>query len=165
MTPQTQSDLVNLQEDDHVEQSARSIVEVMLKRTSDAILADDFEAMNGCFAFPLLLESMQSKMVIRTTKEHRKLFVSLIEGYRSKNVTEIIRVCEVAEFVSPEMIRSLHISHIMSGNTRVDDPMPTLATIERIDGDWRITASQYAATKNVPIGRAMDLHARTDDPD
>ena len=69
MTPQTQSDQVKLQEDDHPEQSARNTVEVMLKRTSDAILANDFEAMNDCFAFPLLLESMQSKMVIRTDRK------------------------------------------------------------------------------------------------
>ena len=139
--------------------SARDIVEDMLRRTSDAILAQDFEAMNACFGLPLLLETSDTKLIIKTEDEHRDLFDRLVEGYVSKRVTDIIRVCEVAEFISPTTIRSLHISHIMSGNQRVDDPIPTLATTELVGGVWKITAAQYAASKNVPVGRAMDLRA------
>lgn len=144
---------------EHKDASAREIIERMLRRTSDAILANDFDALNACFALPLLLETPETRLVIKTVEEHRRLFERLVEGYASKRVTDIIRVCEVAEFISDGVIRSLHISHVMAGDQRVDDPMPTLATTEQIDGVWRITAAQYAATKNVPIGRAMDIRA------
>ena len=142
------------------EPTARSIIETMLRRTSNAILANDFEAMNDCFALPLLLETPDTKLIVETEDEHRRLFQRLVEGYACKGVTDIIRVCEVAEFLTPTVIRSLHISHIMSGDRRVDDPMPTLATTEWIGEEWRITTAQYAASKHVPVGRAMDIRAR-----
>ena len=139
--------------------AAREIIEPMLRKTSTAILTNDFDAMNDCFSLPLLLETSETKMIISSVEEHRRLFERLVEGYFSRNVTDIIRVCEVAEYVAPTVIRSLHISHVMSGDQRVDDPMPTLATTELIDGSWKIVAAQNAASKNVPVGRAMDLRA------
>lgn len=143
------------------EQSARDVIEVMLGRTSDAILANDFEAMHACFALPLLLVTQETELVIDSVDDHRRLFERLVEGYKSKQVTAIIRVCEVAEFISPTIIRSLHISHIMSGDQRVEDPMPTIATTELFGDTWRITAAQYAATAHVPVGRAMEIRAKT----
>lgn len=143
----------------HDGQTAREIIEVMLRRTSDAILTNDFAAMNACFALPLLLETKETELILTTEDEHRKLFERLVEGYVVKGVTDIIRVCEVAEFLEPNVIRSLHISHIMAGDQRVDDPMPTVATTELFEDGWRITAAQYAASKNVPVGRAMHVRA------
>ncbi|MEL6684098.1 MAG: hypothetical protein AAFN63_11855 [Pseudomonadota bacterium] len=139
--------------------TAREIIEVMLLRTSKAILDNDFTAMNACFALPLLLETKETELIITTEQEHREMFDRLVEGYVCKGVTDIIRVCEVAEFLEPNVIRSLHISHIMAGDQRVDDPLPTIATTELFDDGWRITAAQYAATTNVPVGRAMAVRA------
>lgn len=142
------------------ETTARAIVEAMLKRTSDAILDNDFGTMNACFALPFTVETAEEKLTVTTEDEHRAMFDRLVEGYRTKNVTEIIRVCEVAEFVTPLVIRSLHISHLMAGNLRVDEPMPTLATTQLIDGAWRITSAQYAASSSLPVGRAIVISSR-----
>jgi len=140
--------------------TARAIIERMMRRTSDAILQNDFDTMNECFAVPFLMETADQRMIIETVPEHRRLFARLVEGYAVKGVTDIIRVCEVAEFVTPKAIRSLHISHIMAGDQRIEDPMPTLATTELLDGKWRITAAQYAASKYAPVCRAMEMRAQ-----
>ena len=143
--------------------TARSIVDTTLQSTSKAILARDFDAFHACFALPLLLETPDRKLVVETVDEHRRLFERLIEGYACRAVTDIIRVCEVAEFLSPTVIRYMHISHIMSGDRRVEDPIPTLATAELFGDTWLTTTAQYAATKHVPVGRAMEIRARPDD--
>ena len=47
-----------------------------------------------------------------------------------RGVTDIVRVCKAAEYIAPTIIRSLHTSHVMAGEQRVDDGMLTLATTE-----------------------------------
>lgn len=136
----------------------------MMARTRDAVLQNDFEAMSACFSLPFVHETEDIKCVVSTKEEHRRFFNKLIERYRTKNVTDIIRICEDAQFVSPTVIRSLHVSHLMSGNTRVDAPMPTLATTELFGDTWRITAAQYIASKRNPVGYAMDHSVRPQRP-
>lgn len=145
-------------------QSARDIIELMLSKTGNAVLQNDFEAMSACFSVPFVHETPDTKIVVRTKEEHGIFFDKLIEGYRRKNVTEIIRICEDAQFVSPTMIRSLHVSHLMSGDQRLENPMPTLATTELFETTWRITAAQYIASRQNPVGYAMDYTVRSLDP-
>jgi hypothetical protein len=145
------------------QKSAREIIEVMLKTTADAMLAQDFDALNACFQTPFVVETENAKIVVDSVETHRALFERIIEGYQSKGVTDIIRVCESAEFITHTTILSLHISHVMAGDHRVEDPMPTLATTELIDGAWRITSAQYVADSTLPVGRAIALQANATD--
>lgn len=144
--------------------SAREIIEAMLRRTADAILAGDFDALNACFRLPFTIETQSAKIIVETEAQHREIFVRLVEGYRSKRVTEIVRVCDAAEFVSPKLIRSLHTSHTMAGDKRVDDASSTLATVELFEDGWRITDAQYVAQSNIPIGRALSLLSKRIEP-
>lgn len=76
--------------------TAREIIETMLVRTSEAILANDFEAMNDCFHLPILLETSEQKMVIDSKAAHRALFDKLVEGHKAQKGNDINRLCEVA---------------------------------------------------------------------
>ncbi|MEM9584888.1 MAG: hypothetical protein AAGA08_17380 [Pseudomonadota bacterium] len=144
--------------------SAVAIIDVMLHRTAQAILLDDFAAMSACFHLPFVLETDGLKLIIDSEEKHRALFERLVEGYKSKNVTDIIRECEAAEFVSPNVIRSLHISHVMAGSHRVEEPISTLATTELYDDGWRITSAQYLADSEAAIKKAILLQSRQDPP-
>lgn len=138
---------------------AREIIETLLLTTADAMLSNDFDTLNACFRVPFVVETQDARIDVDSVETHRKLFDRMVEGYVGKGVTEIIRVCEAAEYVSPTEIRSLHTSHIMAGDLRVEEPMPTLATTELIDGRWQITSAQYIARETLPVGRAINILA------
>ena len=86
-------------------QTARAIIETMLHRTSRAILENDFDAMNACFAMPLLLVTQETELIIRSDDAHRALFDRLVEGYQSKEKTNLmifrIEALEKKELILP----------------------------------------------------------------
>ena len=139
--------------------AAIDIVEEMLRATADAILAEDFEAMDACFRIPFIVETQDAKIVVDSSAKHRELFDRLVEGYKSKGVTDIFRVCEATEYLSPTVIRSLHTSHLMAGHQRVEEPISTLARTELFADGWRIVSAQYVADKTAPVGRAIDIQS------
>ena len=139
--------------------SALDIVEAMLRETADAIMSEDFYALNACFHIPFMVETQDAKLMIDSEVMHRELFERLVEGYKSKGVTDILRVCEAAEFITPTEIRSLHTSHVMSGTQRVEGPVSTLATTKLFGDNWRIVSAQYVAEKAISVGRAVSLQA------
>jgi len=142
--------------------AAWAIVETLLLKTANAMLAGDFEALNACFHLPFSVETLDSKLVVETEAEHRKLFDRMIEGYQTRGVTDIVRTCEAAALISPTRIQSIHTSHVMAGNQRIDDPMAALAAIERFGPDWLITSAQYVASDIQPVIRAIERHGNTD---
>jgi len=139
--------------------TARAIIEVLMRKTADAMLANDFDALNAHFQIPFTVETQDAKILVDSVETHRQLFNKMVEGYAVKRVTDIVRTCEAAEYISPTVIRSLHTSHIMAGDQRVEDSMLTLATTEVFDGAWRITSAQYVAKETLPVARAILLQA------
>lgn len=138
---------------------ARAIAEDLLARTAKAMLAHDFDALHACFHLPITVETPNSKMVLDTVEAHRTLVNTIIEGYASRGVTDLVRLCQSAHFVTPTAIHSLHVSHVMADTQRLEDSMPTLSRLEKIGGIWGITSAQYVATGTQPVIRAIERHA------
>lgn len=139
---------------------ARGITEDILTRTANAMLAGDFDALNACFNLPFTVETYDKKIRVRTVEDHRAIFKTMVDGYAMRGVTDIVRDCEAAEFITPTLIRSLHVSHVMAGTQRLDDYMPTLSTIEKIADRWCVTHAQYVGNTTQPVIRAIERHAQ-----
>ena len=137
--------------------SATEISEMLLEMTGNAMLEKDFEAFARCFHLPHILETPDEKTVLKTRVALRALFDRVTHDHADRNVNNLIRICEVAEFRGPFRVEATHITHLMSGTQRVADPFPTFSVLEYIDNRWQITSSQYAVDRNINVGRAFSM--------
>ena len=135
--------------------AANEVSEMLLERTAQAMLSGDFEGFAHCFALPHLIDTPDKKMTLNTRDALYDLFRQMVQGYKSRNVTALIRYCEVAEFRAPDRVEATHISHVMSNHQRVIDPFHTFSVIQFIDNRWQLTSSQYAVDAQSHISAAL----------
>ncbi|MEP5632494.1 MAG: hypothetical protein ABJP79_11495 [Tateyamaria sp.] len=139
---------------------ALEVSEMLLERTAQAILNDDFEGFSHCFAIPHKIDTPDRKVTLETRDALRTLFQGVVQDYKNRNVTALIRHCEVAEFRGPQKVEATHVSHVMSGHQRVVDPFHTYSVMQFTDNRWQISATQYTLDRQIPVGAT--LHAMTD---
>ena len=143
-------------------QTAFEVSEMPLETTRVAIFNGDFDAFAACVHLPHLMESAEDKKVLKTREDLRDVFLSVTEDIARKRVTNLVRICEIAEYRGNTRIKATHMTHMMSGDQRVKEPFPSLSIIELIDGIWKVSASQYAVDKTTTVGRA--LYAKRPNP-
>ena len=136
---------------------AQQIAETLLERTAGALMSGDFDSLAACFYLPHVIETPDHKTVLKTRAALRDVFERVREDYRARQITDLVRFCEMAEFRGPNRIEMMHVTHMMCGSHRVVDPFPTYSVLERIGDTWLITTSQYAVDKDTTVGRALHL--------
>lgn len=129
---------------------------MLLKLTGDAILKNDFEAFAMCFHLPHFIATAERHFTIETQEQFREMFDTVHHDYMRRQITDLVRICDVAEYRTPTRIEATHTTHMMSGNQRVVDPFPSYSVLELIDGRWQATSTQYAVDKQVAVGRALN---------
>lgn len=135
--------------------SASDISEMLLEQTAKALLSGDFEAFSLCFALPHTIDTPDRKTTLKTVESLRLMFFRVVHDYRDRNVTALIRFCEVAEFHGPHRVKATHVSHVMSGNQRIIDPFHGYSVIDFIGGRWQLTSTQYAVDNETTVGRVI----------
>lgn len=135
--------------------TARQISEHLLEVTGKALLSNDFDAFAPCFHLPHVIETPDKKTILKTRAALQEVFARVAQDYAERNITNLVRICEVAEFRGPFRIEATHVTHMMSGNLRVLDPFPNYSVLEYIDARWQISSSQYAVDKKTTVGRAL----------
>lgn len=134
---------------------AREISEMLLELTADSLLSGDFDAFACHFDLPHLISTTEGKTVVQTREEMRVMFERVAAEYARLQINNLIRICEVAEYRSPTHIEATHTSHMMSGDTRVLGPFPSFSILKCIDGQWKVSSSQYAFDKSTSLGEAI----------
>ncbi len=135
--------------------TAKDISEMLLEVTGTALLSNDFEMFERCFLLPHVVETPDKKTVLKTQSALRTVFERVVQDYANRNITDLIRICEVAEFRGPFRIEATHITHMMSGHQRVMEPFPSFSVLEFVENRWQISASQYAVDQKTTVGRAL----------
>lgn len=135
--------------------TAKEISEYLLEKTAAALLAGDFEAFTPYFRLPHFIATSEQKTVLNTVEDMRAVFNRVVQDYTRKQITDLVRVCDVAEYRTKTRIEATHTTHMMSGNQRVGDPFPSFSVLELVDGRWVVTSSQYAVDKTTTVGRAL----------
>jgi hypothetical protein len=139
--------------------SAKKISQLFLDATAKAMLEGDFETLSAAFQLPHFISTNDKQTVLETQADLYEIFHRVREDYLRKQVTDLVRHCDVAEFRGPDTIDATHTTHMMSGNRRVNEPFPCYSILERTDGVWRIASSQYAVDKTTTVGHALHVMA------
>jgi len=138
---------------------AKKIAEALLEITGTAMLAGDFDTFAACFQLPHFISTADNKTVLETPEDLRETFLRVREDYLRKQVTDMVRHCDVAAFRDPDTIAVAHTTHLLSGNYRVTAPYPCYSIMEHRDGVWRVSSSQYAVDTSTSVGHALHVHA------
>lgn len=134
---------------------ASAIAQELLEQTADALIKKDFDAFAQYIRIPHVIETPDHKTTLKTRVALQEVFTHVVQDHADRNVTQLVRSCEVAEFQGAFKIEAVHITHMMSGNWRVIEPFPTLMLLEFIEGRWQATKSQYAVDTKTTVGRAL----------
>lgn len=140
---------------DQSPEKAIEIASAMLARTSRAIMEDDFDALADCFEFPNRVESESGVRIVATRDELKTIFIALVRTLKQRGVTHYERRCLAAEFRGPDEVATTHETRLMHGSQMLSTPYPAFGTITRINGNWKITTSQYAVTNTPEIDKAL----------
>lgn len=135
---------------------------MLLELTGNAMLCNNFDRFALCFHLPHTIETADNKRVLKTKQDLRNVFENVLHDMRTRQVTALVRYCEVAEYRTDTRIEATHISHMMSGDLRVVDPFPVFSVLEFVDGHWQIMSSQYAVDNQTTVGRAIARPAQPD---
>lgn len=141
-------------------QTAVEVSEMLLALTAEALLSNNFSLFAHCFHLPHTMETADSKRVLKTTDDLKSVFDSVTNDYRRRHITNLVRICEVAEFKDERSLGATHTTHLMSGDQRLDNPFPCFSILEFIDGRWQCTSSQYAVDTQTTVGRAIAQTAK-----
>ncbi|WP_108829287.1 hypothetical protein [Ascidiaceihabitans donghaensis] len=130
----------------HYGPSAKVIAEGLLDRSGSALVSGDFDAFLPCFALPHELATFEGSRKLETPADVEAAFIGVRDHYEKTGVSEMIRTCVAAEFVTPEHIQSTHVTHLLHKDHMIQPPFPVFSDLVVIDGKWRILRSNYAVT-------------------
>lgn len=142
--------------------TAREVSEYLLKVTGDALHRQDFDSFAAAFRLPQQITTDGSEFVLKTREDLKTCFAQTCAHFKSLGVTELRRVCEAAEFHGPDRVEATHISHVIAHGEPVVPPYPVFSVLERTDGQWQITASDYALKDDLPQAQALHPNSVAD---
>lgn len=143
--------------------TAKEISLSLLAKTEKALLSNDFDSFVGCFHLPHSIGSAERRITLETRDDMRSIFDRVVEDYRSRRITALVRIIVECAFNSETQFTSSYVTHMMAGDLRVADPFPCYSIVDLIDGHWLITFSEYDVDKNITVGRALHHKFGQDD--
>ena len=139
---------------------AKEIYQDLLDRLSCAYEANDFDAYARMIRVPHEVSSYGPKVQVNTMGELRVLFDSIRWHFAKTGVTDYVRTCISAEFISPTEIVGTHETRMLAGTQVVDTPYPVKSYLQLIDGSWWVCKSDNALEPDNGIGRVLSQNAR-----
>ncbi|MEM6408770.1 MAG: hypothetical protein AAF700_10160 [Pseudomonadota bacterium] len=141
---------------------ARQIANDMLEFTGTTMLAGEFDRFASAFKFPHVVTTMEKTIRIETPQDMKRLFDNLRDTYDRIGLTHMVRECVAAHFRTPERLEVTHVSQMMAGTRRLEEPFPVFSILEKINGSWLISSSDYAIHKMQPVGATMELGQKSE---
>ncbi len=138
--------------------TAKDISEHLLKVTADALMQQDFDSFAAVFGLPQTMTTEQREIRLVTRDDLKTTFDQMCAYFQSLGVTELRRVCEAAEFHGPDRVEATHISYVIGDGKDLTPPYPVYSVLERLQGRWKITSSDYALSDDKPQAQALDPH-------
>lgn len=134
---------------------AKAVAERLLHVTGAALMSGDFDTFAAALHLPHEMTTDDDRFTIRSPAELEVIFDNVRKSFAKDRVTQLDRRVEAAMFRSSDQITSTHVTRRMAGNTQVGPETPTLSTLERIGGDWKVTAANYALADQLDHALAL----------
>lgn len=124
--------------------AASDVAEALLEVTGDALMTSDFPAFAAVFRVPQQMATMAGPIHMETVEDMQRAFVDMCQHFKAIGVTDMFRTCVSAEYRTPTKIETTHVSELLQNGKRLNEPYPVFSVLEKIDGNWMVTSSEYA---------------------
>lgn len=128
--------------------SAMDIAQAIFEVLGDAVVAADFETFSSLFQVPLQMAQGSKNVTVKDNDDLHVLFMRRHNRLKDLGATLLVRACVSASFETPLRILATHVGHVVKDNERLSEPQPIYTVIEKIGGDWKITANECAVFIN-----------------
>lgn len=136
--------------------TAHKVASSLLDVTGSALMSGDFYSFAGCFSLPQSVATMDGARVLNDISDVRRIFDQVRAFYAEASLTDLDRRIEVALFDGPDVIRSCHVTHPLSGDRKLlQAPVVTLSRLVRKGDEWLIAGTQYTVPANSDHGQAL----------
>jgi hypothetical protein len=125
--------------------AAEEIAEHVLFETGKSLFSGDFDHFAAYFCFPNVIETANSRTVIRDPKALRAVFDDMRCYYRDMQVIDMVRAVVDAQFLDSDTVAATHVTSMVhaEGVSR-RKPYPIYSVFRRHDPlDWKIQSSLY----------------------
>lgn len=136
-------------------ETAKDIAEHLLRKTGEALVTGNFEQFRACFQLPQLMDTFASRRHLETASDLHDVFDHVRGHFQSIGVTSLNRRCVEAVFRDEDTVVTTHESRLVTHGQNLHEPYFALGTIQRFDGVWKITFSQYAIAGSDEHSMAM----------
>lgn len=123
---------------------AAEVANQLLDTSSRAVLTHDFDAFNAVVSLPYETETFGAKVVFKTQDDLRLAFFTMADDYKRRGITALQRDLISAKFTAKDQITYAYTTRLLAEHLLAADAYPNIAIAQRVDGVWRLVASQHA---------------------
>ena len=157
-----QSGMCNRVTDQPSNALAEDIADRLLYQTGRGLVSGDYKLCQACFDIPHLIETSDTKRVIRSDDELRQVFDNMQDHYRKNGVKDMARMVLSAEFIDPDTIGSTHVSRLLKADGKIfRKPFPVYSILKRYGTSWKISSSIYAILDSPELCLALETDSPT----
>ncbi len=143
--------------------SACEIAEDLLARTGEAMDRGDFDTFERCFSRPVVMVTLDEKLLLQTRADVRRTFDAVRDFRRVNGVVKALRESISAEFLDEGNIATTHVSRMVaSDNSTFGQPYVAYSLVRRFGDAWLIHFCQYAADGLPQLNAALGTHKAKD---
>jgi hypothetical protein len=135
--------------------TAKDIYQRLLDDISLSYEAGDFDAFTTCFDLPHTTYTFEKSYTIKTLSDLRSVFDNMRAQFSGLGVTNYIRVCLTAEYLSPSVIRGTHVTHVTKDGHHLEEPYPVMSHLNFTEGLWKVAQSENAVEDTKIFGMAV----------
>lgn len=126
------------------EEMAVEIYQHLLDKICAAYFENDFDAFQNALHVPHRYSTKGNEQLITTCAQMKEAFDAFRGYLKGLGVTDFIRICTGAAVLTPTKIIASHTTEFLRNGNRLRDPYEVWATLEFIEGTWRVTSSENA---------------------
>ncbi len=123
--------------------TALDIATAILEVTGDALMSGDFESFCSVFHVPQMMATLAGPVRMETREDMERAFNAMHSYFRNAGVNELRRESIDAKYISEDRIESTHVAETFCGDERITGPYVVFSVIERLDGVWKVSRSEY----------------------
>lgn len=128
----------------HQGKSARVIISLLLDKSEQAFLKDDFGAFRDTMCIPCDVETFFGTRRIHDETELRELFHAVRAHHMKTNVTDMARHVVEAVFKDDNTIVATIETRLLNGNNLTQAPYPVFMVVCREGETWRVQHLTFA---------------------
>ncbi|WP_341365388.1 hypothetical protein [Yoonia sp. BS5-3] len=131
------------------EETAKQIYQGALDRIGKAYFDNDFAAFQAEVYVPHHYTTQEgTEHVIANYAQLREAFDCFRDYFIGLGVTDFVRTCTGAMYLSETKIIGGHDTEVLQSGTRIRDPYSVMSIMELIDGVWQVCSSENALPDN-----------------